>query len=109
MKLLCPQDGLVLDPFSGSGTTGIAALSVDQSCLLIDNNLEYCDEAVKRIKKEIGAVIEGKKTVRRGVSYLQTRLLRESRPEKYPAFKETPNRKTPLLRRGAFYGGEGGI
>ncbi|MFZ5821076.1 MAG: DNA-methyltransferase [Chloroflexota bacterium] len=82
IKLLCPQDGLVLDPFSGSGTTGIAALSVDQSCLLIDNNLEYCDEAVKRIKKEIGAVIEGKKTVRRGLSYLQTRLLRESRPEK---------------------------
>jgi site-specific DNA-methyltransferase (adenine-specific)/site-specific DNA-methyltransferase (cytosine-N4-specific) len=82
IKLLCPQDGLVLDPFSGSGSTGIAALSVGQSCLLIDNNLEYCDEAVKRIKKEIGAAIEEKKTMRRGLSYLQTRLLRESRPEK---------------------------
>ncbi|MBM4424338.1 MAG: site-specific DNA-methyltransferase [Chloroflexi bacterium] len=55
IKLLCPSDGLVVDPFAGSGTTGIAALSVGRSCVLIDNNAEYCEEAIRRLQIEAAA------------------------------------------------------
>ncbi len=53
IKLLCPEDGLVLDPFAGSGTTGIAALSLGRSCVLIDNNVEYYEASLSRITQEL--------------------------------------------------------
>lgn len=49
IKLLCPENGFVVDPFAGSGTTGLAALSLGRRCLLIDNNVQYCQEAVRRL------------------------------------------------------------
>lgn len=52
IKLLCPDGGLVADPFGGSGTTGIAALSAGRNCVLIDNNEQYCQEAVRRLCQE---------------------------------------------------------
>ena len=56
IKLLCPPDGTVLDPFAGSGTTGIAALSNGRPSILIDNNPEYYQEAISRLKDECGAL-----------------------------------------------------
>jgi DNA modification methylase len=53
IKLLCPVDGTVVDPFSGSGTTGIASLLSGRNCILIDNNEEYCKEAFQRISLEL--------------------------------------------------------
>ena len=50
IKLLSPQSGLVIDPFAGSGTTGIAARSVGRKCVLIDNNQAYCDTAIKLLQ-----------------------------------------------------------
>lgn len=35
IKLLCPDDGLVVDPFAGSGTTGIAALQLGVNSILL--------------------------------------------------------------------------
>jgi len=55
IKLLCPDNGLVVDPFAGSGTTGIAALSLGRRCVLIDNSLQYCEEAVRRLQNEAAA------------------------------------------------------
>jgi DNA modification methylase len=52
IKLLCRNGGLVVDPFAGSGTTGIAALSLGRSCMLIDNNPTYCQEAIRRLRVE---------------------------------------------------------
>lgn len=52
IKLLCPEDGLVVDPFGGSGTTGIAALSLNRNCILIDNQKKYCHVATERLEKE---------------------------------------------------------
>lgn len=52
IKLLSPENGLVIDPFGGSGTTGIAALSVGRECVLIDNNAMYCQQAIKRLREE---------------------------------------------------------
>lgn len=55
IKLLCPEDGLVVDPFAGSGTTGIAALLLGRRSVLIDNNLGYCQQAVHRLQTEADA------------------------------------------------------
>jgi len=52
IRLLCPEGGLVCDPFGGSGTTGLAALSAGRRSLLIDNNEQYCQAAVKRLREE---------------------------------------------------------
>lgn len=52
IKLLCPPGGLVIDPFGGSGTTGIAALSYECRSVLIDNNQQYCQAAIRRLREE---------------------------------------------------------
>lgn len=52
IKMLCPQDGLVADPFAGSGTTGIASATLGRKCLLIDNNAQYCRESARRMHEE---------------------------------------------------------
>lgn len=49
IKLLCPTEGLVVDPFAGSGTTGIAALQLGRDCVLIDNNVLYCETAYRNL------------------------------------------------------------
>ena len=45
----CPQGGVVLDPFIGSGTTGIAALMNGRNYVGIELNPEYCAFARERI------------------------------------------------------------
>lgn len=50
----CPENGIVLDPFGGSGTTGIASLKLKRNCILIDLNKEYCDMAYNRLKYVFG-------------------------------------------------------
>jgi DNA modification methylase len=45
-------DDVVIDPFCGSGTTGIAAINLHRNSILIDNNKEYCGVAYHRIKVE---------------------------------------------------------
>ncbi len=61
IKLLCPEGGLVVDPFGGSGTTGIAALSLGRQSVLIDSNPEYYQAAIKRLREE---AIAGKHELR---------------------------------------------
>lgn len=48
-KLICPPGGLILDPFGGSGTTGIAAIKEGFHYILIEKEPEYCEIARKRI------------------------------------------------------------
>jgi len=43
---------LILDPFNGSGTTGIIASRFSREYIGIDNEKEYMDLTVKRYKKE---------------------------------------------------------
>jgi DNA modification methylase len=52
IRLFTTEGDLVLDPFSGSGTTGIAAINLQRNSILIDNNAEYCQTAYERIKEE---------------------------------------------------------
>ena len=53
IKLLSPPGGLVVDPFSGSGTTGVTALSLGRNCILIDNQPTYYKVALRRLEKEL--------------------------------------------------------
>ena len=48
----CPEGGLVLDPFMGSGTTGLAALNLGRRYIGIELNENYIDIANKRLATE---------------------------------------------------------
>lgn len=54
MRYLCriftPNDGLIIDPFMGSGSTGIGALQENKRFIGIDMTQHYCDIAERRIK-----------------------------------------------------------
>lgn len=45
----CPQGGVVLDPFLGSGTTAVVANSLNRSCLGIELNQDYLKIANQRM------------------------------------------------------------
>ena len=60
VKLVTPKGALVLDPFMGSGTTGVAALQVGCRFLGIEKEKEYFDIAERRLKD---AKPEGEKVV----------------------------------------------
>lgn len=45
----CPEDGVVLDPFFGSGTVGVVAFSQNKNYIGIDLNADYCSLAETRI------------------------------------------------------------
>jgi site-specific DNA-methyltransferase (adenine-specific) len=57
MRYLCriysPEGGLVLDPFNGSGSTGIGALQEGRVFMGIDMSQHYCDIAEQRIKEHL--------------------------------------------------------
>lgn len=46
----CPEGGIILDPFNGTGTTGIVALNYSRKYVGIDINEQYVDMAYKRIE-----------------------------------------------------------
>ena len=54
IKAGCPENGIVLDPFGGAGTTGIVAKSLNRQSILIELNSEYIKIAKKRAEKEFG-------------------------------------------------------
>ena len=55
MEYLCtltktPTGGIVLDPFAGSGTTGLAAKNTGRDYILIEKEEEYVKIAEARLK-----------------------------------------------------------
>ena len=48
VKAGCPSGGVVLDPFGGSGTTGMVAQALGRKAVLIDLNGDYLVQAMKR-------------------------------------------------------------
>jgi site-specific DNA-methyltransferase (adenine-specific) len=49
---ICPPGGVVLDPFAGSGTTGVAALRLGRRAILIEKSPEYAAIARDRMRAE---------------------------------------------------------
>lgn len=57
INLLSRPNNLVIDPFGGSGTTGVAALNSSRDCILIDTNLNYCQLAYNRLIMETSPLL----------------------------------------------------
>ncbi len=53
----CPVGGVVLDPFAGSGTTGIVAVGHNRDAVLLELNEEYIELAEQRIKDQAGMFV----------------------------------------------------
>ena len=52
VEATAPEDGLVLDPFSGSGTTGVAALRLGRRYVGIERDPEWLALARARLDAE---------------------------------------------------------
>lgn len=52
IKRLTPEGGVVLDPFMGSGTTGVASVSLNRSFIGFEIDSKIYEHAVKRIKQQ---------------------------------------------------------
>jgi len=48
VKSSCESGGLIVDPFSGTGTTLMASEYADRSCYAMEIEPRYCDVAIKR-------------------------------------------------------------
>jgi len=57
LKAGCPEKGIVLDPFIGSGTTGLVARKLNRNFVGIELNPEYVKIAENRLLKEIGVFL----------------------------------------------------
>ena len=49
VRLVTPPGGIVLDPFAGSGSTGMACLREGFDCILIEREAEYVADINRRI------------------------------------------------------------
>ena len=61
---LCPKSDTILDPFMGSGTTGVAAIQMGRKFIGIEREPKYFDIACKRIEqasKQVDMFVENKK------------------------------------------------
>lgn len=50
---LCPKSDTILDPFMGSGTTGVAAIQMGRKFIGIEREQKYFDIACKRIEQAV--------------------------------------------------------
>lgn len=53
IKLVTPPNGVILDPFAGSGSTGVAAKKLGFKCVLIERDEKSCEIAAKRCSQEL--------------------------------------------------------
>lgn len=60
VKLITPPGGRILDPFAGSGTTGIAADRHGHDCTLIDLHPEYARLALERSRKDAPLFVDAR-------------------------------------------------
>lgn len=54
-----PKDGIIIDPFMGSGTTLLACKQLGIKCIGIETSEEYCQMAVSRLKQMVMNLTNG--------------------------------------------------
>jgi hypothetical protein len=54
IKAGCPEGGIVLDPFMGSGTTAVVARKLNRNYVGFELNPDYIEIAEKKLKRELG-------------------------------------------------------
>lgn len=57
VRLVTPANGLVVDPFAGSGSTGVAAVIEHRRCVLIERDAEYVEIIRRRLAEPIQPVL----------------------------------------------------
>lgn len=50
----CPAGGTVLDPFGGTGTTGVVAAMLGRNAILIEGSKKYIEIAQRRLHEKVG-------------------------------------------------------
>ncbi len=58
IKATCPEDGVVLDPFVGTGTTVVAANKLNRRAIGIDASDEYLETAAKRLDSGVQMTLD---------------------------------------------------
>lgn len=71
IKLITPPNGIVLDPFGGSGTTGVAAKKTGFNYVLIEKEQEYIDIINQRLNTP---VVTPQPTLEERVQWLETQV-----------------------------------
>jgi len=61
IKVLCPKDGVLLDPMMGSGTTLISGVSLGLKCIGIEIDKAAFAGAEKRVKEAIDKLQQNRK------------------------------------------------
>jgi site-specific DNA-methyltransferase (adenine-specific) len=56
---ICPKGGTILDPFCGSGTTGVACMQTGRNFIGIELDAGYCDIARRRIAEAANHLFAG--------------------------------------------------
>ena len=59
IELATPANGVVLDPFMGSGSTGVAAVSLNRNFIGMELDEDYFKIAKERIKKADRSTLVG--------------------------------------------------
>ncbi len=49
IKIFSKKDSVILDPFAGSGSTGVACKNTERRCILIEKNVNYIEIIKKRL------------------------------------------------------------
>ena len=62
IKAGCPENGTVLDPFGGSGTTAQVAAQLNRNAILCELNPEYIKIANQRLLDSLGMFLDLKIT-----------------------------------------------
>ena len=56
----CPVGGIVLDPFIGSGSTLVAAVTTGRHCIGIDHDEHWCEVAARRVRDATPAMLDAR-------------------------------------------------
>ena len=57
IKVACPENGIVLDPFAGAGTTLVVAEKMGRKWIGIEINPDYCEIIKRRFESELRGLI----------------------------------------------------
>ncbi len=60
-KALGREVSIVLDPFAGSGSIGVAAVEMGRKTILVERSEEYCEICRKRIKRSMRTIMAKQK------------------------------------------------
>jgi len=58
IKAACPENGVVLDPFAGAGTTLVVAEKMGRRWIGIEISQDYCEIIKRRFENEVGDLVK---------------------------------------------------